>query len=197
MALTQRYSRLHLVVLMMALLFLSGCVSIPMQPDNERVQQLKQMRTWTVKGRISLKTPKENFIANLLWRQQEKGYLIRIYNNLGQTYAQISQTGSSMITLEFDKKKYHGKNAQKLLKAILGWDLPIKEMAEWIKGYNLSKRSSSKKNENGTLRSLSYKNWFVDFNRYAQYKKRILPTQIELKNTDILLKISIHDWKFE
>ncbi len=184
------------------LFFIAGCSThfSPASLTNTKYQQtLEQLEHWKIKGRISIKTKKNSFMAHINWQQNKEQFNIRIYGSLGQTYAKIYSDGSHLVVLEIKKKRYTGNNAQSLMQRVLGWKLPVKQFSKWMKGQKTTDLSPNNYsvNDNQSLATLSYEQWQIQYQRYKTYNKILLPQKIYITHPDIQIKLSIHQWLFD
>ena len=74
----------------MLLAFLAGCTDIPLRTDSDidLQNQREQIKSWDLKGRLSLTSEKESGTMTFHWTQDQERYLMRFIAPLGQgTYA--------------------------------------------------------------------------------------------------------------
>ncbi len=208
--------KLYFPFLLLAMLLLSACSSKKLQQQtivlNPSIERLNLLTEWKIKGRVSVKTPKESFISHIFWHQQKDQLTLRLYGDLGQTYAKITSKSSGQnnptATLEVQKKAYKGTSAEQLMLDVLGWQLPVRQMSQWIKGHpgNNFAQTNYTTYEDGTLAELRYGDWLIHYKSYKknQYDKNNkkaliyrLPARLQLEHPELKIRLSVRQWLTE
>jgi outer membrane lipoprotein LolB len=173
---------------------LAGCsFNPPLQGGFEQVPDTG----WIAQGRVAIKTSEDSVVLNFLWKHDSGSDHVRLYGNLGKTYADLRASDNNAV-LVADNKTYQDPSAEALLRRVLGWGIPIQEAARWLRGIPVHHRDPSLQVETdaaGKPKLLHVGPWLVHYQRYDRFRERQLPTRLDIKGADAVLKISIHQWQ--
>jgi len=179
---------------LLVLIFLTSCQINP----NKKTLPLKDsgaLSVWEFKGRVAIKTSKESHIIRIIWKQNKADTMLRLYGSFGKTYAYL-ETHKNISTLKVDDKTYHNTDPQRLLYQVLGWNIPVKLMQTWVKGFIPQDQKSrvNSKYQNGHLKWLQFNPWTIDFDNYKNFQQYALPTKLKLIHPKFSIKFSIQSW---
>lgn len=167
----------------------------------EHRNQLEQLTTWTLTGKLAVFIGKERQSANLHWQQTNKNYSIQLTSFIGTRILQITKNNEGVEIIDDNGEKFVGKDANSLIKSLSpDLDLPISALQQWIKGNPVD--ASYQLNEQQKVRDLLGKDessglWAVKYEQYQLYSGYALPRKLELKQNQIRVKISINQWKIK
>ncbi len=187
---------MRLILKFILIIILTGCGTIQQtHPEKIILAQSDYLTEWRINGRISIKTPEDTNIVSIRWLQNKNDIQIRLYGSLGKTYARLVNK-DGLATLTVENKTYTDPEPQHLFSTVLGWDLPIREMAYWIKGvtHPSALEQQLKRNEKGLLTSFNYKQWKVEYDKYKQFDRHQLPVKLILTHPKLRIRISIQNW---
>jgi len=130
-------------------LLLAGCVTRPPPPappapiteaagiaEAERLAWLSAHPDWSFSARVALRQPGGGGSARLDWQQHGAQYRIRLSAPLTRQSWQLSgdlRSGHGRIEGS-DGSALDGADAQWLLLDSTGWDIPLRELPDWVRG---------------------------------------------------------------
>jgi outer membrane lipoprotein LolB len=203
--------RILVVALLAALL--PACVSDRLndQPVTERShelwefrqQQLSQLESWAIRGRIALFVEDKVYNLGMSWQRQQQHSDITLEAALGQGVLQIQQSPEQVLLTTSEGKQYQGADAEQVLYETTGWSIPIQGLKHWILGIQHPGSSFDPDIDAlGRVKSLKQDNWTINYLDYKANSNVLdvavdLPRRIYMKRYDIALKIVIDQWQDE
>ncbi|MCG9697401.1 lipoprotein insertase outer membrane protein LolB [Shewanella sp. Isolate11] len=192
-------TKITLSLLILTLFILGGCSS---KPDLNlvpiEVTHVSQTKAWEMQGKLAVRTPQDKFSTNLYWLHTDKQDELRLTTMLGTTVMSLSNN-SSGASLTIEDKTYRDKDAERLLKRLTGWSIPIESLPLWITGQvaDTDKVISTDEQTRPQLiqSTTGQQPWQVSFKRWQQQSGAELPQLLELSRENIRLKIQINQWQ--
>ncbi len=191
-------------------LLLTACETLPEKQDTtvwddplwqKQYQALKTIKGFTTQGRIGITQPDDSFSSSIMWKQQSRDTLtIRMYGTFGTTYALLDITPHLTTLKTGDEQHFEGYNAEQLLYDVLGWNLPIHYLQDWVLGLPTGiHRDDLKINADGTLQELNYQDYQVLFQKYDSHPWQhghtiSLPQKIRITQGENKIILSLRSW---
>ena len=192
-----------LLSIVILLMFLSGCTSLPkteLTENNQlqRNQQLEAIDNWTLTGRLGIRSPNQTDSLNFSWQHATNKQLLLLYGAFGNTYAKLSQS-NNQATLELsDNNVYQSDNVEELLYNVLGYPLPVEHLDFWVRGLPFpGEKSELTYDALGYLKTIIYEQWTITFKQYQHiesFDDISLPGKIKVTNGEVTLKLSLRKW---
>ena len=184
---------------------LFSCATAPKIPDKiinqfQHQQKLAQLLSWTIQGRIAIKTPKERFSATLHWQQRKQTYTIRLSSIIGTTLMEL-EGNANYAKLTYDGNQYIDTDPERLLYRTTGWQLPVKSLPSLIKGYVPHQTFQTEFSPDGFPQKVQEitneytSSWAVTYSGFEQIAAYWLPENITLKKNPNTIKIRINQWQ--
>lgn len=198
----------HLLGMILVLLFLQGCQSVPQdkltrqnhQDEHQRQAQLALIKRWQVEGKLIFKSPEQKFSVSLNWTQHDSRSDIRLTTFMGMSMMKMVNDGFN-ATLHSEGKTYTSDSPEQLLYKTTGITLPIEELPQWMKGasgeYQQRTIEFDQFNRIKQIRLLDKSNnpWQIDYLAYQDVAEHQLPKKIRLQGSDITATIKISTWE--
>ncbi|TEW53619.1 outer membrane lipoprotein LolB [Psychromonas sp. RZ22] len=165
---------------------------------DEQQQQLQQLTSWTITGKLAIFLDNERQTANLHWHQEGDNYKIQLTSFIGTRVLQITKNEQGVEIINNDGDKFVGSDVNTLIKKLApNLAFPVSALQQWIKGdpdeatYIINSQQQVKE-LTGTDKSGSL--WTVHYQQYQSFSGYILPTMLDLKRDKIRAKIAINQW---
>ena len=192
----------YLFVLLFAGLLTACSQTKPVtQPDKAWLQHrnaVLQLNKWTISGRVGVYTEDEAWPGDLIWKQNQKKYDLRIIAPLGAGNLHIfTANGGVILESSSNPRPYFSPDAESLLKQQFGWILPLDNLRYWVRGipHPISPVSGVMEFDGqGHLQTLNQSGWKVSFARYKKVGPYQLPGKILLEQQERSVKIIIRRW---
>ncbi len=196
------------ILLLVLIFLLSACASKrPVEyPDSSNLQEenrvlwLQQHTSWKFDGRFSIRIDNgkssEGGSGKLSWRQGADTLAMDFYGALGRGAWQL-RANSELAELSLaDGRVVNGADVEAIIKAELGWDIPIDNFSLWLRGIpgNFSRVNS--RDASGRPKSITHEAWQVKYLSWMRVDSYYVPKKIELTAPGRKLKLSVKNWEF-
>ncbi|USD20620.1 lipoprotein insertase outer membrane protein LolB [Microbulbifer variabilis] len=191
-------------------LLISACAGqktkepVAQEPPGETAAptSVAQLKQWTIKGKLGVRSPADNGSANLTWQQSgPQNFRIHLSGPLGAGTTIISGSAGGVSLVRGNEAPVVARDAAQLTQQTLGWPLPAREMFYWVRGLPApGPRGAEKHNGQGELQSLQQSGWSLRFSDYRQNGPYLLPTRIKAQTNGaagpVQVTLVIKDWAF-
>jgi outer membrane lipoprotein LolB len=179
---------LQRTLLVFTALTIVACASQQKEPQQPQLPQspnadkpsVEQLQSWTIKGKVGVRSTEENGSANLNWQQQAAAsYRINLSGPLGAGATVITGSPAGASLKSGSEPPLRAPNAAQLTMQALGWPLPIDEMVYWVRGLAApGPAAGEQRDPTGRLQSLQQSGWKLVFSGYESRGPYVLPTRI-------------------
>ncbi|MGB0936860.1 MAG: lipoprotein insertase outer membrane protein LolB [Colwellia sp.] len=188
---------------------LTGCASKTsvQQPANviyaseKRTDEIALLQHWKVKGKIAFITSTEKQSAGLSWHvnQALNTQQLNLNSYLGINVLDLNSK-DDLHTIKVDGETYTGNNLATLIYDLTGLTLPTKALHYWLKGIAYNPEDEVLFNESTELPfqlTSLYQGrlWQISYQKYKNVDAYQLPTKINIRQGDLLIKIAISNWQ--
>ena len=180
-------------LVLIGLALISGCASLPHAPSPAASPAHPESATFAMNGRISVSYDGERRSAGLHWTHLERSDEILLMTPLGQTAARVYRD-DKIATLDEGSKHYQDSDAESLMQQVLGWNLPLVTLHQWVLGLPAAGFPAQiERDAHGRIAVLRQDGWEVHYLRYAgsdqqpdcaQTSKDVLSPQTPPQTTD-------------
>lgn len=194
--------RIQFLLVALLALVLGACASQKPQPPTAAGQSAMQLQSWTIRGKLGVRSPTDNGSANLTWQQQAAAiYRIHLSGPLGAGATVISGSPGGVSLQRGDEPPLQARNPAQLTMDTLGWPLPATEMFYWVRGLPAPGGvSSQQRNPQGQLQSLQQAGWRLNFSEYQNRGPYVLPSRIKAETRGaagpVKVTLVIKEWLF-
>ena len=180
------YTSLRNVVIL-PLIVLVGCTTVPSRPPafdpinawNNHAENVAGVVSWSLKGRMSVRTEDSGKSATLLWDRDGIDHKIELYGPFGGGRIRIIQNSNGATLTDAKKRTDEAPTASELLYRRVGWHVPFEAMQYWVLGVPEAGKSYSKTLDQwGRLQTLSQSGWDVSFREYNEVAPYELPRKL-------------------
>ncbi len=183
---------------------LSACVQAPVEnrvtPSwDARMDELKGLETWNLKGRIAVRTPDESGSGSLHWAQRRDEYDLRVIAPFSGGVYELSGTAGTVSLRSPDNSLLQAGDAESLLYEAAGWRLPVSEMVFWIRGIPAPSLQVDRLLLDGENRvsELSQGGWSIRYKRYTGVGGVSMPARLDLENGEVRVRLSVREWNLD
>lgn len=175
----------------LALLLLTSCAAVKEQvaiePAGWSAEKYlrQQIKSWEIRGRLGVQTENTGGTLDIIWKQAEQDFSIRLIAPLGAGNYQV-QGNSDGAEIRYPDGRIETVNdIDRVFSSILKVDLPVSAVKDWVRG--LPARSLSVENiswnDQGLLNTAKQSGWNVEMKKYTG-NKILLPHVIYLSRDD-------------
>jgi outer membrane lipoprotein LolB len=192
-------ARTRLLGIITSLLLLCSCSTLAPETQLasqwlQHQQQLKQLTNWTLKGRVALFTQDSRRSANLFWKQAGEQSQMKLTGPLGTDILSL-EFNPERVLLVAEGQTHEGQEADTLLWQLTGWNIPVSNLKNWLKG--LPGEHAFNLNEAERLAQVTSNSnqWQVSYASYQRVASYILPRQLTIVGQQTRIKLSINQWQ--
>ncbi|WMY96948.1 MAG: lipoprotein insertase outer membrane protein LolB [Arsenophonus sp.] len=163
-------------------------------------KKIIQLKKFNTRGSFTYIDNYNKIYANFFWQQNNfLNYQLFFNNPLGITEFMLYVTPDFTIITDKNNKKYTNKKPEELIYQLINIKIPIENFSYWLIGLPINATSFTLKN-NGLLKKIKYikngEKWNINYLSYLKKNQFKLPSNIELKQSDKLIKLKINNWDF-
>ncbi|URL01455.1 lipoprotein insertase outer membrane protein LolB [Avibacterium sp. 20-126] len=166
----------------------------------QHLQQIQQIQAYHAEGQIGYISTKQRFSTTFDWQYQTPtAYTLVLSSALSRAKLTFKMHTQGLTISDEKGNQRSAKDAQRLLREIIGMDIPLTQLATWLKG-EPNNQQDYNVGTNHLLANFTYRindeQWTVDYLNYHQERSPALPRDILLKNAQQTLKIRVNHWKY-
>lgn len=162
-------------------------------------QQIVTLGSWTVRARISVKTPVDSFSGDLRWSQIGNAYNVRLSGPFGSGALTIRGNLDRVILHTSDGQSFSDSTPEKLMRAQLGWNIPVSHVRYWLLGVpdrkSLDNQPTKLVDESGRYKSFVQSDCQVFYKDYYEDESPNLPRKISFDCDDLKSRIAVKAWE--
>lgn len=188
-----------------AALLLSACSPIwqtkPLQPAEAlwetRQTALKQLDSWSFRGRTVIRQDIEGWNVGVTWQQLEDDFAIRLFGPFSQGAVEL-KGDDQLVTMTFaDGDSYSAATPEQLLAEVMGWLLPVSALRDWVRGLPHERIAIDEKvlDEKGRLTQLSQAGWQITFVEYVPLDGNEVPAKVYIEHPQLSIRLVMNGWK--
>lgn len=184
---------------LIALLVLGGCRSMPARDAEagafqaERRAVFAGLDRWQASGRLAVSDGERGGSANFDWLDAADGYTVRLRRGQGRW---VLDVGSGIAVLEGTRVgRRSAAEAEVLVSQALGWPVPVTYLRDWLRGLPGVARARAVYADDGSLATLRYDGWQVEYRGFESVAGVLLPTRLEATSGPYRVRVVIRDWR--
>ncbi len=197
---------LRQTILVLTTLLVSACSFMSEKPVviSQEWQQtearLKALNSWTVMGKIGIRTPEDNVTAAInRWQQHHNSFLIDLsstFFGLGAT--RLLGNEHFLTIIEQDETPLSSDQPDALIEEALGFALPINQLVHWIKGIPAANGEHTLElASSGVPTKLEQSGWTIEYSKHRLHDDLALPHKIKLTRNDTRIIFAIKEWTLQ
>lgn len=186
-------------------LLLAGCApAVHVKPDagllqeqTLREQALAHADHWTLRGRLGVVSGKEGGSGSLEWTQEGDRYSFVVRGPLaGKSFRLTGGPGWALLE-GVDGGPRRAADAQTLLRAVLGWDVPLRDLRAWVLGLRADGGPATLAFGTDRLPEVLHQDgWTVDYRQWDTTRQPPLPQKVFAERAPYKVRLSVDSWQF-
>lgn len=179
-----------------------GSVSAQAQAlEAARVAALRDQPQWTFQGRVAVNKGRNGGNGRIDWQQDGRAYVVELSAPVTRQSWKLSgdshHEGGRLEGLEGGPRE--GEDAQQVLLEATGWDIPVNQLPDWVRGLVASDTAAAERVErdgDGRPRRVDQMGWQIQYLDWypAQGDRPVLPRRIEAVNGDAKVRVVVDSW---
>jgi outer membrane lipoprotein LolB len=163
-----------------------------------RESQLGSRTHWTLSAHIFVSDGGENSgSGDLDWRNDSGRYEFTLRAATGKTW-KLSGDADHATLQGVDPQPVRGSDPQRLLRERLGWDVPISDLASWVRGVRAPERRADVQYDERNLPAvLDQDGWKIDYREWFTDLNPAMPRKVYAARGKARVKMAIERWSFD
>jgi outer membrane lipoprotein LolB len=191
-------------LLISAFIFLNGCAVTPTHPNavaskktsfaihEAHLLKVAEIKAFNLKGKIGVQANRQSFSGSMHWQHALETDNIALYSPLGSQVADIKKTPVLVTLTDNQGQAITEKNAEALTEKVLGWQLPLAGLSDWVLGRPKQSTLSDREwDDDGKLIKLTQEGWQIEYTEYTKIDAYLLPTKMHLQHGNVKIKLVI------
>lgn len=177
-------------------LALAACA--PMPPVAQSPAAMRDTHTaFEVDTRLSATDGERAVSGQLEWLHTPTVDRWTAYSPLGQIVARLDSTPAGAELLLADGTRYRAENAANLLPSLLGVDLPLAQLPQWIQASPPRDAEIRELDGYGRPQLIIDQGWRIDYTQYPDTTATALPRNMEISRGDARVRLVIDRWTLQ
>lgn len=177
---------------------LAACSQLPgFRPPQPPFSPPPPPSAFRLDGRVSVKTSEQSFSGGMTWRHDARRQELLLRTPLGQGVAELRGDESGVELRDAEDRVYRAADAEALVRQVLGVTLPLQGLAWWVVGNpRPGAAHQAQADAEGRLAVLNQDGWRIEFSRYAQSGRYMLPGKLVARRVDDLeIRLVVDEWE--
>lgn len=163
----------------------------------EREYWFQAHPVWSVSGRAAIRDGRRG--GQLAFDWQAVGERHRIHLR--------TVTGGRQWVLEFepgyaelegtDVGRIVGPDPNELVEAAVGWQVPVVELSDWIRGLVGTAPARVEYARDGTLKQVSMAAWQLTYHRFDELDGQLMPVSLEAESPPYRVRLVLRAWEWQ
>ena len=190
------------IALSAVIVLLVGCAGQRLRPDaslmsaqEQRESALATRTSWALTGRLAVSGPEDGGSGTLDWSQQDDAFRFSVQAPVtGKTWVLSGDAREARIE-GLAAEALHGSDATELVERELGWKLPVRPFAAWVRGMRSTGPATLEFRPDGLPSVLEQDGWRVEFLDYASDTEPALPKRIFASRGAYKVRLAVQRWQ--
>lgn len=154
-------------------------VDNPRQVWKERMQSMRAIDQWELRGRLAVRTSKRGDTISMLWQREQDDHHINLYGPMGAGRVILDLDAQGAVLRDNKGETYTDDSAERLLYRVAGWRVPFRSMQHWVLGLAApGDEYEFEVDRWGRLTELRQNGWHIAFEKYHYYDGQDMPRML-------------------
>lgn len=186
------------------MLFLAACAPVPVRAPGTREQLAAQAareqvlgarQDWSLDGRFAASDGHHGGSGGIAWQQNGQQYRFTLRAPVTGKTVQLNGGPDGAVLTGAGKQPLVGSDAGQVLNAEFGWDVPVADLAWWVRGMRAPGRPAILTfGVNGLPATLDQDGWHVDYRDWYSERKPPLPRKVYASRDPYTVRVLIETW---
>jgi len=186
------------------MLFLAACAPVPVRTPATREQLAAQAvrervlgarQDWSLDGRFAASDGHHGGSGGIAWQQNGQQYRFTLRAPVTGKTVQLNGGPDGAVLTGAGKQPLVGSDAGQVLNAEFGWDVPVADLAWWVRGLRAPGRPAILTfGVNGLPATLDQDGWHVDYRDWYSERNPPLPRKVYASRDPYTVRVLIETW---
>lgn len=186
------------------LLLLAACAPLPVREPGTvkqlaaqavREQQLGARQDWGLTGRFAASDGRDGGSGSLEWQQDGQSYRFILRAPITGKSVQLDGGPDGAVLTGAGKVPVTGADASQVMRSEFGWDVPVADLAWWVRGLRAPGRPAILTfGSNGLPATLDQDGWHVDYRDWYAERNPPLPRKVYASRDPFSVRVLVEQW---
>lgn len=164
-------------------------------------QELNALRDYQTRGSFAYNDGKTKTFAKFFWQQYTpEKYRLLLTNPLGSRELELTVEPDLARLTTKDGQTHMSDVPSELIYQLTGMEIPLDDLTSWLTG-SPGRATEFELDKNSLLKSLTFEQngekWQLDYLSYDKNTVPMLPSNLELRQGDRLIKLKMDSWTLQ
>lgn len=189
---------------LLAMLALASCVptnvrapgtAAQLAAQAARERQLGAQQDWSLAGRFAAADGQHGGSGSLDWRQQGQNYQFTLRAPVTGKSVQLQGNPQGAVLTGIGDAPLSGPDARAVLNEEFGWDVPVADLAWWVRGLRAPGRPAILTfGPDGLPATLDQDGWHVDYRDWFSERNPPLPRKVYASRDPYTVRVLVKQW---
>lgn len=152
---------------------------------------------WGLDGRFAASNGHQGGSGGLTWRQQGEQYQFTLRAPITGKSMQLEGGPDGVVLTGLGDQPVAGRDAGAVLREEFGWDVPVADLAWWVRGLRAPGGAALLTfGADGLPATLDQDGWHVDFREWYADRKPALPHKVYATRGPLSVRVAVTVWRF-
>jgi outer membrane lipoprotein LolB len=174
-----------------------------LRPDAARMSALEQRERalgarpdWALRGRMAISGPQDSGSGTLDWSQQGSTFRFALSAPVsGKTWTLSGDSAHAELLGLHGQEPVVAATASGLLASELGWNVPVTQLAYWVRGIRAPGPAEVVFQGDGLPAEIRQDGWVIEFRDYETTQDPLLPRKIFAGNGAYKVRLVVQSWE--
>ena len=171
------------------------------QAEAVRVAAVRAQPQWSFQGRVAVNKGRNGGNGRIDWQQDARRYVVELSAPVTRQSWKLTgdshHEGGRLEGLEGGPRE--GEDAQQVLLEATGWDIPVNQLPDWVRGLVADDTGAAERVErdgDGRPRRVEQMGWQIQYLDWypAEGDRPVLPRRIEATSGDAKVRVVVDSW---
>lgn len=190
------------VAIAISMLVLAACAPVRIRESpaadaaqTARETRLRDFASWNITAHIAISDGKDGGSGELEWKQDGKSYDFTVHAPVtGKTW-NLSGDEHRAELKGVSAETETGSNPEQLLRDRVGWDVPLAELGDWVRGLRAPGTKATVEYDEQNLPALiEQSGWKVEYRDWFTDRNPPLPRKVFATRGNARVRVAIENW---
>nr|MBO2466508.1 outer membrane lipoprotein LolB [Xanthomonadaceae bacterium] len=193
-------------------LLLAGCATGPGHPgvpvadtlagaeaaQQARARRLAEITDWGFQGRLAVSTGDRGGSGRLDWSQRGEGYVAALSAPVTRQSWRLRGGPEGAVLEGLEGGPRRGGDADALLREATGWPIPVRALADWVRGL-ATPGARVGYGADGRLQRIEVDGWTIEYQAWWPASGRLpeMPARVQATRADARVRLVVDAWEVE
>ncbi|NDY94591.1 lipoprotein insertase outer membrane protein LolB [Wenzhouxiangella limi] len=195
-----RTRRAVLLALSLSML-LGACAVREQRPEGEWLEErqswFENYPDWRVTGRLSVSDGEQGGQMAFDWRGQGSQHDLRLRSVVGGKQWRLMFNEGGALIEGSDVGLVRAEDPDLLVAEIVGWPIPVSQLAYWLRGLTASEDDRVSFAADGTMDMIGQDDWTLEYLRYDQPASGpLMPERVQALSPPYRVRMILRTWRW-